>query len=78
MCGWKNAFEPCSSSYQTGLAKASRWSAKILANTKVAYRFLSNERVSEEAILAGRFRSTRDRFLAEPEPVLVLHDTTPV
>jgi hypothetical protein len=46
------------------------------ANTKAAYRFLSNERVSEEAILAGHFRSTRDRFLAEPEPVLILHDTT--
>ena len=46
------------------------------ANTKAAYRFLSNERVSEAAILAGHFQSTRDRFLAEPEPVLILHDTT--
>jgi hypothetical protein len=46
------------------------------ANTKAAYRFLSNERVSEEAILAGHFQSTRDRCLAEPEPVLILHDTT--
>lgn len=46
------------------------------ANTKAAYRFLSNERVSEAGILAGHFRSTRDRFLAEPEPVLILHDTT--
>jgi hypothetical protein len=42
------------------------------ANTKAAYRFFSNERVSEEAILAGHFQSTRDRFLAEPEPVLIL------
>src|SRR4051794_23190773 len=46
------------------------------ANTKAAYRFLSNERVSEAALLAGHFQSTRDRFLAEPEPVLILHDTT--
>jgi Transposase DNA-binding len=46
------------------------------ANTKAAYRFLSNERVSEEAILAGHFQSTRARFLAEQEPVLILHDTT--
>src|SRR3954452_18703591 len=46
------------------------------ANTKAAYRFLSNERVSEAAILAGHFQSTRDRFLAEPEPILILHDTT--
>jgi hypothetical protein len=46
------------------------------ANTKAAYRFLSNERVSEEAILAGHFQATRDRFLAEQEPILILHDTT--
>src|SRR5437868_7174610 len=46
------------------------------ANTKAAYRFLSNERVSEGAILAGHFQSTRDRLLAESEPILILHDTT--
>jgi hypothetical protein len=46
------------------------------ANTKAAYRFLSNERVSEERILAGHFQSTRDRVAAEPEPILILHDTT--
>ena len=72
----KNAFEPCSSSSRRGSAKASPWSARILANTKAAYRFLSNERVSEAAILAGHFQSTRARCLAEPQPVLILHDTT--
>jgi hypothetical protein len=46
------------------------------ANTKAAYRFFSNEHVSEAAILAGHFQSTRDRFLAESEPILILHDTT--
>jgi Transposase DNA-binding len=46
------------------------------ANTKAAYRFLSNERVSKAAILAGHFQSTRDRFLAESGPILILHDTT--
>jgi len=46
------------------------------ANTKAAYRFFSNERVSEEEILAGHFGSTRERVLAESEPILVLHDTT--
>jgi len=46
------------------------------ANTKAAYRFFSNERVSEEEILAGHFGSTRERALAESEPILVLHDTT--
>src|SRR5271165_5023489 len=46
------------------------------ANTKAAYRFFSNERVSEEEILAGHFQSTRERLLAENEPVVILHDTT--
>jgi Transposase DNA-binding len=46
------------------------------ANTKAAYRFLSNHRVSEGAILAGHFQSTRERFAARSATVLVLHDTT--
>jgi len=46
------------------------------ANTKAAYRFLSNERVSEADILAGHFNATRDRFDATDGLVLVLHDTT--
>lgn len=46
------------------------------ANTKAAYRFFSNERVSEADILAGHFQSTRDRTAATDGLVLVLHDTT--
>src|SRR5271169_303358 len=46
------------------------------ANTKAAYRFFANERVSEAEILAGHFQATRDRFEATPGTVLVLHDTT--
>src|SRR5260370_15368668 len=46
------------------------------ANTKAAYRFLSNPRVSEGEILAGHFQSTRDRFAATDATVLILHDTT--
>lgn len=46
------------------------------ANTKAAYRFLSNDRVSEADILAGHFQSTRERTIATGGPVLVLHDTT--
>lgn len=46
------------------------------ANTKAAYRFLSNNRVTESDILAGHFRSTCERFTATEGPVLVLHDTT--
>ena len=46
------------------------------ANTKAAYRFFSNERVSEADILAGHFQSTRERTVTTDGPVLVLHDTT--
>ena len=46
------------------------------ANTKAAYRFFSNERISEAEILAGHFASTRDRFVATEGPILVLQDTT--
>src|SRR6478609_5396026 len=45
------------------------------ANTKAAYRFFSNDRVSEGEILAGHFRATRDRAAAGG-PLMVLHDTT--
>ena len=46
------------------------------ASTKEAYRFFSNERVSEEEILRGHFEATRLRFAATDGPILVLHDTT--
>ena len=50
------------------------------AGTKAAYRFLSNEHVSEAQILAGHFGATRRRIAAAAAssagPVLVLHDTT--
>src|ERR1700751_5700398 len=46
------------------------------ANTKAAYRFLDNDRVSEAEILAGHFHATRDRAAATDGPILVLHDTT--
>ena len=46
------------------------------ANTKAAYRFFDNDRVSEAEILAGHFEATRDRVAATDGPILVLHDTT--
>lgn len=46
------------------------------ANTKAAYRFMSNDRVSEAEILAGHFRSTGERIAAHGGLVLMLHDTT--
>ncbi len=46
------------------------------ANTKAAYRFFANERVSEEGILRGHFTATRERLAAVKGSVLILHDTT--
>ena len=46
------------------------------ANTKAAYRFFSNDRMSEEDILRGHFGATRRRFAASDGPILILHDTT--
>ena len=45
-------------------------------NTKAAYRFLSNRRVGEQAILSGHFQATLDRVRAVDGPILILHDTT--
>lgn len=46
------------------------------ANTKAAYRFFSNCRVSEDEILGGHFRSASARFAATEGFILVLQDTT--
>lgn len=46
------------------------------ANTKAAYRFLSNPKVNEGAILQGHFQATRTRFAAVDGPILVIQDTT--
>ncbi len=45
-------------------------------NTKAAYRFLSNSRVSEAGILEGHLQATKERFAAADGPILILHDTT--
>lgn len=53
------------------------WACQDWANTKAAYRFFSNDRISEAQILAGHFASTQERFAASSGfPVLILHDTT--
>jgi hypothetical protein len=46
------------------------------ANTKAAYRFFSNSRVSEVDIFSGHFASTRERLAAANGIILMLHDTT--
>jgi len=59
-----------------GLGESIPFACQDWANTKAAYRFLSNDRVSEAEILAGHFDSTRERFKASDGTVLVLQDTT--
>jgi len=51
------------------------------ANTKAAYRFLSNDRVTEADILSGHFESACNRVTStvsadKNSPILILHDTT--
>jgi hypothetical protein len=46
------------------------------ANTKAAYRFLQDDDVDEQNILAGHLQATRDRAQAISGPLLILQDTT--
>lgn len=52
------------------------WACQDWASTKAAYRFLANERVSEQQILAGHFAATRQRLASSDLLILMLHDTT--
>jgi len=53
------------------------WASRDWANTKAAYRFFANERISEANILAGHFGATRERFADTGKSLaLILHDTT--
>ena len=60
----------------SAIGQAIPFACQDWASTKAAYRFFSNDRVDEEAILSGHFEATRDRFAATDGHVLVLHDTT--
>jgi hypothetical protein len=60
----------------SGLGESIPFACQDWAHTKAAYRFLSNSRVNEGAILAGHFASTRNRLAASNSPILILHDTT--
>jgi hypothetical protein len=59
-----------------GIGESIPMACQDWAGTKAAYRFFSNDRVSEAEILSGHFQATRDRFQATPGMVLVLQDTT--
>lgn len=48
------------------------------AQSKAAYRFFSNPRVDEWAILSGHIHCTSDRARLVSGPLLILHDTTEI
>ena len=62
---WASACASWSSGWTVRSAAAYRSCASYWANTKAAYRFFANDRVSEAQILAGHFQATRDRFVGE-------------
>jgi len=61
---------------ETRLGQSIPLACQDWTNTKAAYRFLSNRRVSERPILSGHFQATRDRVAVTDGPILILHDTT--
>jgi len=59
-----------------GMGQTIPFACQDWANTKAAYRFMDNDRVSEQDILSGHFCSTAQRFSMTDGPILVLQDTT--
>ena len=59
-----------------GMGESIPYACQDWANTKAAYRFFSNDRITEEEILSGHFASTAQRATGLSGPVLVLHDTS--
>jgi hypothetical protein len=58
-----------------GIGQSVPYACQDWANTKAAYRFFSNDEVSEEQIMAGHFQATRDRLSQAHRKILMLHDT---
>jgi hypothetical protein len=76
MSGSQNDSRSCAGSCQAASAKAFHGLIRTGANTKTAYRFFANERVSETAILGGHFQATETRLASAEWPILILHETT--
>ena len=69
-------FQKVISQLAEGSAESLPLSCQDWANTKAAYRFFANDRVTEADILAGHFRCTNERFSNVSGTMLILHDTT--
>jgi len=60
----------------SGIGQTIPFACQDWSSTKAAYRFLSNERVSEQEILSGHFHASAERFRSTQGPILILQDTT--
>ena len=58
-----------------GIGESVPYACQDWANTKAAYRFFSNDEVSEDQIMAGHFQATRGRLSQANQKILMLHDT---
>ena len=67
---------PAGRRMEAGFGESIPLACQDWAGTKAAYRFFSNDRVTEEDILRGHFDATHRRFATSKGPILVLHDTT--
>ena len=66
-----NLPDNCWNSCPSKVDSTTPWACQDWANTKAAYRFFGNDRISEANILAGHFASTRERFAARSSfPIL--------
>ncbi|WP_253959036.1 IS4/Tn5 family transposase DNA-binding protein [Paraburkholderia fungorum] len=54
----------------SGIGQTIPFACQDWSSTKVAYRFLSNERVSEQEILSGHFHASAKRFRSTRGPIL--------
>ncbi len=59
-----------------GIGESIPYACQDWANTKAAYRFFSNDTVSEDQIMAGHFQATRERLSQAKQKILMLHDTS--
>jgi len=59
-----------------GMGDSIPYACQDWANTKAAYRFFSNDRITDEEIMRGHLAATAGRAADCRGPILVLHDTT--
>ncbi|TCF97141.1 hypothetical protein BZM26_33435 [Paraburkholderia strydomiana] len=60
----------------SGIGQTIPFACEDWSSTRAAYRFLSNQRVSEQAILSDHFHASAERFKSTQGPILILQDTT--